>query len=237
MPARLFPARAAHRKMPGVVRPTSSPLALRLHGDLLDPWCWLAERRITVAAEGLPGRFSQLEHAPLPLRWESRVPSAVERRRRAAELRRAAREPDAPRFTPELWTVGPGPHGSAPALVAVAAAALQGPAAASTLRAALRDAALVCGLDVSRRDIQVELAARAGLDLGRFLAALDSPATERALWGEIEAAREAGIETGPALVIADDWLVPRLRSLRDYRLVLRRYLVERAGTPTAHGVH
>jgi predicted DsbA family dithiol-disulfide isomerase len=219
-------------------RVASAPIVLRLHGDLLDPWCWIAERRIARAAEELHGRFTPLAHAPLPKRWEARAASLAERRQRAAELRRAAREPDAPPFSPELWTgSAPGPLSPAPALVAVAAAALQGRAAASALREALREAALVRGLDVSRPDIVMEVAARAGLDLARFVPAFEAPATERALLDDVAEAAEMGIRSGPALVIADDWMVAGVRSLRDYRLVLKRYLAARVGAHVEHTVH
>lgn len=218
-------------------RSSSAPLSLVVHGDLLDPWCWLAERRVVVAADELHGRFRPLETAPLPRRWEPRAPTAAERRLRARELKRAAAEPDAPPFSPELWSNVAAPQSSAPPLLAVAAARLQGPAAAGMLREALREAALVRGLDVSRSDVIVEVAARAGLDLARFVPAFEAPATERLLRAEIEEARDLGVESGPALVIDEDWLVSGLRSIRDYRLLLKRYLATRAGTPVEHTVH
>jgi predicted DsbA family dithiol-disulfide isomerase len=219
-------------------RQVSAPIPLVLHGDILDPWCWIAEKRVVMAADELHGRFLPLEHAPLPRRWEPRAPSARERRNRIRELRRAAREPDAPPFSSEIWSASiTGPLTSAPALVAVAAARFQGLPAANRLRAALREAALVTGLDISRRDVILEVAARAGLDLARFVPALEAPGTERALREDIEEARELGVEESPSLVINDDWLVPGLRTFRDYRLLMKRYLAMRAGTMVAHTVH
>jgi len=215
-----------------------SVVEIVLYGDVLDPWAWIAERRISLAADGFHGRFTTLRHAPLPRRWEPRAPTTAERRARARELQRAAREPDAPPLSPALWSdAGIAPLGSAPALIAVAAARLGGDAAAEHLRAVLREAALVEGIDVSRRDVIIELAARAGLNLARFLPALEASATERALLDEIGRARELGVDRGPALVIDDDWLVRGLRSLRDYRLLFKRYLAVRAGTSVEHTVH
>ena len=219
-------------------RPVSAPISLVLHGDVLDPWCWIAEKRIFMAADELHGRFLPLEPAPLPRRWEPRAPSARERRGRARELRRAAREPDAPPFSPDVWNESPtGPQTSAPPHIAIAAARFQGLPAANRLRAALRETALVSGLDISRRDVILEVAARAGLDLARFLPAFEAVGTERALLEDIEEARDLGVEESPSLVINDDWLVPGLRSLRDYRLIMKRYLAVRAGTAIAHTVH
>jgi len=222
---------------PVAPRAASTPIPLVLHGDVLDPWCWIAERRIVIAADELHGRFLPLEHAPLARRWEPRAPTAAERRYRARELKRAAREPDAPPFSPDLCSSDTGPLSSAPPLIAVAAAGFQGTAAESRLREALREAALVSGLDVSRRDVIMEVASRAGLDLARFVPAFEAPGTARALLDDLEESYELGVERGPALVVDDDWLVSGLRSQRDYRLLLKRYLATRAGTPVEYIVH
>lgn len=215
--------------------PILVPIAL--HGDLLDPWCWLAEKRISTAADELHGRFAPLEQAPWPRRWEPRAPTPAERRHRVRELERAAREPDAPPFSTELWEGEGGPRTSAPPLVAVAAARLQGPAAAGALREALRAAALVCGVDVTRSDVILEVASRVGLDMARFVPAFQAPGTERSLRAGIEAARERGVELGPSLVVGEDWLVSGVRSLREYRRILKRYLAKRPGIPMEHTVH
>ncbi|GEJ57705.1 DsbA family oxidoreductase [Anaeromyxobacter diazotrophicus] len=216
---------------------TSGLISLVLHGDLLDPWAWLAEQRITTAADELHGRFAPLASAPWPRRWDPRAPTAAERRQRVRELERAAREADAPPFSTELWEDGRGPHTSAPPLLAVAAARMQGPAAAASLREALRTAALVCGLDVSRSDVVLELASRCGLDMARFVPAFQAPGTDRAVRASIEDACDRGVELGPSLVVGEDWLVAGVRSLREYRTVLKRYLAKRAGTTVEHTVH
>jgi predicted DsbA family dithiol-disulfide isomerase len=219
------------------LRSSCGPIQLLLHGDLLDPWCWIAEQRICVAAEELHGSFMPLEHAPFPRRWEPRAPSAAERRLRTHELQRAAKELDAPPFSTELWTGAGGPHSSAPPHIAVAAARLQGPSAAAALREALRRAALISGVDVTRTDAILEIAARVGLDLGRFVPAFQALGTERALRAEVEEAWELGVGRVPSLVINEEWLVSGARSLRDYRLLLKRYLSSRTGAPVEHTVH
>jgi len=210
---------------------------LVLHGDLLDPWCWIAERRITAAAEELHGLFMPVTHAPLPRRWEACAPSRAERRGLARELQRAAKEPGAPPFSTELWTAASGPFTSAPPHVAIAAARLQGAAHADALREALRGAALLSGVDVTRPDVIVEIAARAGLDLSRFVPAFHAPATERTLRAEVEDACALGVRGGPSLVVGEDWLVSGLRSVRDYRAVLKRYVSRGARAPEEHTVH
>ena len=44
-------------------RSASTPVPLVLHADVLDPWSWIAEKRIVIAADELHGRFFPLEHA------------------------------------------------------------------------------------------------------------------------------------------------------------------------------
>jgi predicted DsbA family dithiol-disulfide isomerase len=105
------------------------------------------------------------------------------------------------------------------------------------MRESLREAALLRSLDVSRPDIVIEVAALAGIDLAHFVPAFEAPGTERAVLADIAEAAEQGIEHGPAIIIGDDWMVVGVRSLRDYRLVLKRYLSTRLGTPVEHTVH
>jgi predicted DsbA family dithiol-disulfide isomerase len=210
---------------------------LVLHVDLLDPWCWIAELRISAAAEAFPGRFAALERAPFPRRWDLRVPSTAERRARARAVARAAREPDAPPLSPELGAAPAPPSSGAPALVALAAARLQGAAREAALRDALREAALVRGLDISRADVLIEVASRAGLDLARFVSGLRAPATERQVRAAFADALDKGIETAPSLVIGEEWLLGGVRSAADYHSVLERYLVRRAGVPAERMVH
>ncbi len=223
-------------KRAAAARNAPQSLSLVVHGDLLDPLCWLAERRVATAAEELCGWYGPLAWSSLPRSLDDACPTPSERRRHIRELRRAASEPDAPPLSPEPWNDA-GRGCSTAAMVAVVAASFQGRAHAATLRGAVREAGLSAGLDVSRRDVLVELAARAGLDLARFLPALDSPASERLLRAEVAAAAELGVTRGPALVIAGEWLVAGLRALEDYRLLLRRYLETRVPHPAAQTVH
>ena len=218
-----------HREQIGV--------SLVLHGDLLDPWCWIAERRIAAAAEAFPGRF-QLEHAPFPRRWDLRLPSTRERAARTRALERAAREDDAPPLSPDLWSSTSPPASGAPPLVALAAARLQGPAREAWLREALREAALVRGLDVSRADVLFEVASRdPALDLARFVSAVRAPATEREVRAAFEDALDKGVEAAPSLVVGEEWLVGGPRTAPEYHDILASYLNRRAGVPPERSVH
>lgn len=211
-------------------------MTLVLYEDPLSPWCFVAEQRIRAALEEV-GFFYDLRIAPFPLRNEPRAPTQAERRALARTARRAAREPEAAHTTPDLWLSADAPHTTIPALTALAAAGQQGAHREDALRAAMREAALVRGINVTRKDVLYELAHAAGLDVQRFAAALAAPATERGVRGAFEEALDRGIECAPALVIGDEWLVVGPKSADEYRGVLRRYVAAKLGIPPAHTVH
>jgi predicted DsbA family dithiol-disulfide isomerase len=217
-------------------RPTE-PVSLVLHEDPLSPWCLVAERRIVAALEHVGGPFTPLQHEPFPTRLEPHAVTRTERRLLAASARRAAREPEAARTTADLWLSPDPPLSSVPALTALAAARLQGHSRAAALRAAIREAALVRGLNVARPDVLLELAERAGLDLSRFAGAFGAPATERGVRDAHEDAQARGIRDAPALVIGEEWLVAGARSVDEYRSVLHRYVAARLGLPPVRTLH
>ncbi len=214
----------------------AEPVTLVLYEDPLSPWCFVAEQRIRAALEEV-GFAYELRIEPFPLRNEPRAPSPAERRALARAARKAALEPEAAHTKPDLWLSEDAPHTTIPALTALAAARLQGAAKEDALRAAMRDAALVRGINVTRRDVLYELAHAAGLDVERFAAALASPLTERRVRGAFEEALDKGIEHAPALVIGDEWLVIGAKSADEYRGVLRRYVAAKLGIPPARTVH
>jgi predicted DsbA family dithiol-disulfide isomerase len=211
-------------------------VTLVLYEDPLSPWCFVAEQRIRAALEEV-GFAYQLRIEPFPLRMEPRAPTAAERRALARTARKAALEPEAAHTRPDLWLSSDPPHTTVPALTALAAARIQGAAHEEALRSAMRDAALVRGINVTRKDVLYELAHAVGLDMARFAAALVAPSTERKVRGAFEDALEKGIEHAPALVIGDEWLVVGAKSAAEYRGVLRRYVAAKLGIPPAHTVH
>lgn len=214
-----------------------SPVSLVLHEDPLSPWCLVAERRISTALEDLGGAYAPLRHEPFPLRLEPRALSRTEQRRLAGTARRAAREPEAAGTSAELWLSSDPPLSSLPALTALAAARLQGHSREAALRAAIREASLVRGLNVGRADVLIELADRTGLDLGRFTGALAAPATERRVRDAQDEARARGVHDAPSLVIGDEWLLVGARSVDEYRAILHRYVSGRLGLPPDRTLH
>jgi predicted DsbA family dithiol-disulfide isomerase len=208
-----------------------------LYEDPLSPWCLVAERRIVAALEQVGPPFARLRREPFPLRVEPVAMSRAERRAFAATARRAAKEPEARGTTPELWLSPDPPLSSMPILAALFAARLQGPAREAALHDAIRDAALVRGVNPARADVLFELAERAGLDLSRFASALAAPGTERRVREGFEEALADGIGGAPALVIGDEWLVAGARSAREYRSILSRYVSERLGVAPLRTLH
>jgi predicted DsbA family dithiol-disulfide isomerase len=226
-----IPATVPSRSLP------VEPVSLVLYEDPLSPWCLVAEHRIRAALEDVAATFGPLRLEPFPLRVEPRAPSPSERRTLARVARRAAKEPEAARTTPELWLSMDPPLTTIPALNALAAARMQGVAREEALRCAIREAGLVRGINVTRPDVLYELAGAAGLDMERFAGALAAPATERRVRETFEEALEKGIDVAPALVIGEEWLVAGARSADEYRAVLRRYTAARLGLPPLRTVH
>jgi predicted DsbA family dithiol-disulfide isomerase len=81
----------------------------------------------------------------------------------------------------------------------------------------MRSAALEQGVNVTRRDVVFELAARAGLQMNRFTAAFGAPETARLIREEHRLASSRGVRGVPTLVIADRWMVSGLREAAEYR--------------------
>jgi predicted DsbA family dithiol-disulfide isomerase len=215
----------------------AEPTSLVLYEDPLWPWCLVAERRIRAALEHVQGDFAPLQLEPFPLRPEARVPSRSELRALARAARSAAREPEAAGTTPDLWLSRDPPLTTIPVLTAIAAARQQGAESETAMRAAIRQAGLVRGINVTRKDVLYELAEAAGLDLSRFAGTFASPATERRVREAFEDAVDKGVEGAPALVIGDEWLIVGPRTESEYRNVLRRYATARLGVSQQRTVH
>jgi predicted DsbA family dithiol-disulfide isomerase len=215
----------------------SAAVSLVLYEDPLSPWCLVAEQRVAAACADLAGAFGPLRLEPFPTRVTPRALTRTERRELARAARRAAREPEASGCIPDLWLSPDPPLSSVPVLAALAAARLQGATREAAFRSAVRQAAFHRGLNVSRTDVLLELADRAGLDLATFAAALTSPSAELHVHRALEAALERGVAEVPSLVIGDEWLVVGARRTAEYRSILRRYAAERLGGQALRVVH
>jgi predicted DsbA family dithiol-disulfide isomerase len=209
---------------------------LVLFHDVLCSWCYLADARLESLRDEY-GPAVRWSFKPYALRPENQIPDKKERSLLARHFRRISKEREGKGVKPDLWTGADPPSSSLPPLVALEAALPQGSEKQHDLLRRLRRAAFVDGINVARRDVQVELAARAGLDVPRFLEGLDDPDTEQSVTAAGEEAEALGIKGVPALVIGGEWLMQGCRDLAEYRQVIDKYLRERASPAHLRMVH
>jgi predicted DsbA family dithiol-disulfide isomerase len=209
---------------------------LVLYHDVLCSWCYVADARL----EYLRDEYGPALHwslRPYPLRPENQIPDTRQRSVLARHLRRLGREQEGKGVKPDLWTGQDPPASSVPPLVALEAALPEGAELQRELLKAMRNAAFLQAINVARRDVQLELAARVGLDLGRFVEQLDDPRLEQDVNDAVEEAEALGIRGVPALVIGGEWLMQGCRELSEYRQVIDKYLRERVAAAQLRIMH
>ena len=207
-----------------------------LYHDVLCSWCYLADARLDYLRDeyGVVLRWSL---RPYPLRPENQIPDRKQRAVLARHFRRVAREQEGKGVKPDLWTGRDPPASSVPPLVALEAALPQGNQLQRELLKAMRRAAFLQGINVARRDVQLELASRVGIDVGRFIERLDDPRLEQDVNEASEEAETLGIKGVPALVIGGEWLMQGCRELSEYREVIDKYLRERVAAAQVRTMH
>jgi predicted DsbA family dithiol-disulfide isomerase len=214
-----------------------APVELTLYHDVLCSWCYVADARLESLREEY-GDELKWSLRPYPLRPEPQIPGKKERQILARHYRRIAKETEGEGVKPDLWIGEDPPSSSLPPLVALEAALLvQGPAIQRELLRAMRRAAFVQGINVARRDVQLELASRVGVDVHGFVDALDEPTLEQSVTGSAEEAESLGIRGVPALVIGGEWLMQGCRDASEYRHVIDKYLRERRSGPPVRTLH
>ena len=211
-------------------------LELTLYHDVLCSWCYVADARLDYLRDEY-GPMVRWRLRPYPLRPENQLPDKKQRAVQARHFRRVAREQEGKGVKADLWTGQDPPSSSLPPLVALEAALAQGPEMQRALLKALRRKAFVEGLNVARRDVQVEVAAQEGLDVTRFLERLDDPRLVAEVNVSVDEAEALGIKGVPALVIGGEWLMQGCRDLSEYRQVIDKYLRERVAAAPVRLVH
>jgi predicted DsbA family dithiol-disulfide isomerase len=211
-------------------------LELVLYHDVLCSWCYVADARLDFLRDEY-GPLVRWSLRPYPLRPENQIPDKKQRAVLARHFRRVSREREGKGIKPDLWTGQDPPSSSVPPLVALEAALPQGSELQRELLKAMRRAAFIEGINVARRDVQVELVARAGLDVERFLEDLDDPRLETDVNDAVEEAEALGIKGVPALVIGGEWLMQGCREMHEYRQVIDKYLRERVAAAQVRMVH
>lgn len=211
-------------------------LELVLYHDVLCSWCYVADARLDFLRDEY-GPLVRWGLRPYPLRPENQLPDKKERAVLARHFRRVSREREGKGIKADLWTGEDPPSSSMPPLVALEAALPQGPALQAQMLKAMRRAAFIEGINVARRDVQLELSGRAGLDVGQFAEQMDDPRLEQDVADSIEEAEGLGIRGVPALVIGGEWLMQGCRELSEYRQVIDKYLRERVATAQVRVMH
>lgn len=211
-------------------------LELVLYHDVLCSWCYVADARLDHLRDEY-GPLVRFRLRPYPLRPENQLPDKKQRAVLARHFRRVSREQEGKGVTPDLWTGQDPPSSSLPPLVALEAALPQGPALQRELLVAMRRKAFVEGINVARRDVQLELAAQVGLDVARFVERLDDPRLPQEVNDAVDEAEAIGIKGVPALVIGGEWLMQGCRELSEYRQVIDKYLRERVAAAPVRVVH
>jgi len=209
---------------------------LVLYHDVLCTWCYVADARLEYLRDEY-GPMLRWKLRPYPLRPDNQIPDKKQRSVLARHYRRLAREQEGKGVKPDLWTGQDPPASSVPPLVALEAALPQGADLQRELLKAMRRAAFTQGINVSRRDVQLELASRVGIDLGRFVEQLDDPRLEQDVNDAVEEAEALGIKGVPALVIGGEWLMQGCRELGEYRQVIDKYLRERVASAQLRVMH
>jgi predicted DsbA family dithiol-disulfide isomerase len=209
---------------------------LVLYHDVLCSWCYVADARLDYLRDEY-GPALRWSLRPYPLRPENQLPDKKQRSVLARHLRRLGREQEGKGVKPDLWTGQDPPASSVPPLVALEAALSQGAELQREMLKAMRGAAFLQGINVARRDVQLELASRVGLDLGRFVDELDDPRLEQDVNDAVEEAEALGIRGVPALVIGGEWLMQGCRELSEYRQVIDKYLRERVADAQLRIMH
>ncbi len=209
---------------------------LVLYHDVLCSWCYVADARLEYLRDEY-GPTLRWSLRPYPLRPENQFPDKKQRSVLARHFRRLGREQEGKGVKPDLWTGEDPPASSVPPLVALEAALPQGEELQRALLQAMRRAAFLQGINVARRDVQLELAAKVGIDLGRFVEELDDPRLEQDVNDAVEEAEALGIKGVPALVIGGEWLMQGCRELAEYREVIDKYLRERVASAQIRVTH
>ena len=216
--------------------PEPAALELVLYHDVLCSWCYVADARLDFLRDEY-GPLVSWSLRPYPLRPENQLPDKKQRAELARHFRRVAREREGKDIKADLWTGADPPSSSLPPLVALEAALPQGPVRQRRLLKAMRRAAFALGINVARRDVQLELAGQVGLDVAGLAEMLDDPRLEQDVNDSVEEAESLGIKGVPALVIGGEWLVQGCRDLAEYRQVIDKYLRERVAAAQVRVVH
>lgn len=219
-------------------QPLAEPAGVEvvLFHDVLCAWSYLADKRLDVLRAEF-GEQVRWSYRGYPLRPDEEALDKKQRQLLARHFRRISKEPEGQGVVADLWTSTDPPVSSLPPLIALEAARVQGRGQHDALLHALRQAAFLRGVNVTRRDVLLEVAGTVGLDETRFLRDLDDPRSFDRLQEGVDDAESMGIRGVPAVIIGDEWLMQGCREVQEYRGVLEKYLAERTPVAAMRVVH
>jgi putative protein-disulfide isomerase len=206
-------------------------IALTLFHDVLCSWCLLADARLRWLIQHELGREVLLRYKAFATRQRETYPTPRELKTLARHYTRVAKTNEGYGIVTDLWSTGDPPLTTIPPLAALMAAEAQGAEQRERLWAELRRLAFWHGVNVSRRDVLIEIADKIGLDVDEFLRKLDDPRTETQVLEEHEQAEARGIGGVPAVVLAPlrsypgapEWVTAGCRDIWEYREIVLRF--------------
>jgi predicted DsbA family dithiol-disulfide isomerase len=211
--------------------PHGQRIELVLFHDVLCSWCLIADARLRWLQRYELHDQVVIRYMAFPTRHRDTVPTPREIKTLARHYTRVAKTNEGWGIVPDVWSGGDPPLSTIPPLVALEAARRQGVEARDRLWQKLRRAAFWDGINVARRDVLIELAERAELDVDRFLDALEDPATEHRVMAEHDDAETRKINGVPALVLrplerypgSPEWIAAGCRDIWEYREMVMRF--------------
>jgi len=206
-------------------------IELVLFHDVLCSWCLIADARLRWLKKHELQDQVVLRYKAFPTRHRDSFPTPREIKTLARHYTRVAKTNEGWGIVPDVWSGGDPPLSTIPPLVALEAARGQGLELRDRFWQNMRRAAFWDGINVARRDVLIELAERAELDLGQFLRAVDDPQTEQMVLAEHQEAETRKINGVPALILkpaepysgSPEWVASGCRDIWEYREMVCRF--------------
>ena len=206
-------------------------IELVLFHDVLCSWCLLADARLRWLKRHELHEQVVLRYKAFPTRHRDTIPTAREIKTLSRHYTRVSKTNEGWGIVPDVWCGGDPPLSTIPPLVALESARRQGPEQRDRFWESMRHAAFWNGINVARRDVLIELAERAGLDLDLFLRAMDDPQTEQLVMAEHDEAEARKISGVPALLLrpvqryagSPEWIAAGCRDIWEYRELVFRF--------------
>lgn len=179
-----------------------TPIRIDYYTDPLCSWCFAAEPTL----DRVKGHFNdriELHYKLLPLFEEVReVMNDPSRLWTIADRYRIVSKKTGVYIDNRVWSQDP-PHSAWPACEAVKAAERQGLDAADRFIKLLRNAVMLDGKNIAKREVQIELATKGGLDRSSFERDIADPKRREEVLSDIQDARRENVESRPHFVLTN----------------------------------